>query len=145
VFEPALVAIQLGVIAIATFLALYLRESDNRVRAALAGAVVLPFVLLIVDLLTLPDFRGSLTGTGGGGGAIETGARLDFVQSMFDTFKWVVVTVVAFYFAAEASEKVTTTVQAEKTARVKDEVRIAQAQAVSSGGNLPSSVLLTAD
>ena len=142
IFEPALVAIQLGGIAIVTFLALYLRETTNGIRGAIAGAVVLPFLLLVVDLVTLPDFRASLAGGSGGGGTVNPAARLDFVQSMFDTFKWVVVTVVAFYFTAEATERVTENVQTAKTNRVENEVRVAQAQAIAAGRSIPDDVLL---
>jgi hypothetical protein len=135
IFEPALVAIQLGGVSIAVFLALYMREREDRMRSALAGAVVIPFLLLVIDLVTLPDFRGSLGGgVGGGAASVSVAARLDFVQQMFDTFRWVVTAVVGFYFTAEAAEAITERVQDAKTNRSRYEVMKAQADAQAAAG-----------
>jgi hypothetical protein len=146
IFEPALIAIQLGGVSIAVFLALYMREREDRMRSALAGAVVIPFLLLVVDLLTLPDFRGSLGGgVGGSGASVSVAARLDFVQQLFDTFRWVVTAVVGFYFSAEAAEAITDKVQAGRTNRSRYEAMKAQAEAQAAAGlPVPSEALLHA-
>jgi hypothetical protein len=135
IFEPAVVAIQLGGVAIAVFVALHLREGDDRMRSAIAGAVIVPYLLLVIDLLTLPDFRESLAGSAGGGATtLDPTARLDFVQQMFDTFKWSVTAVVGFYFTAEAANGVADKVQTGKTNRSTAEAMKAQAMAQAAAG-----------
>lgn len=77
--EPSAIALSLGAIAIILFAAVYLRgrlpsapsnrEADgddaegggDRIRAAIATTFIVVFLLLVIDLLTIPGFRGSLS------------------------------------------------------------------------------------
>lgn len=123
IYEPAVIGLSLGLAGILWFAAIYFREDaagenlSHRLRSAIAGSIVIVFVLLVVDLLTLTDFRVALEDID----AIlaETGSDVDaqtagdiaarsvsFVENLLDAFKTVVITIVGFYFAAGAVEAV---------------------------------------
>jgi hypothetical protein len=53
-----------------------------------------------------------------------------------DSFKWVVITVVGFYFAAGTAEAVTNSVQSSKTERAKTELETAKTQLAMASTNL---------
>jgi len=81
--EPSVVAMSLGAIAIVLFAAVYLRgrlprrqvgvesttapagitgrDAADRIREAIATTFIVVFLLLVIDLLTIPGFRGSLS------------------------------------------------------------------------------------
>jgi uncharacterized membrane protein len=157
IYEPAIVGLSLGFVAIAWFAAIYFREEDTdqsanqRLRSAIAGSVVLVFVLLVIDLLTLANFRvalqdikavvasssaaptgpsGSASASGGDATAVAVAAQtsVSFVEGLLDSFKWVVITIVGFYFAAGTAEAVTKKVSESKEARADAEVRAAEAK-----------------
>jgi hypothetical protein len=138
IFEPAVVGLTLGLVSLLWFAAIYFREEaagenlSHRLRSAIAGSVVLLFLLLVVDLLTIAGLRESLeelnltSGTSGGTEASAEDA-LTFVEGMLDTFKWVVISVVGFYFGAGALESVGNNYQQANETRAEADVRVAEA------------------
>jgi hypothetical protein len=60
VYEPALVALSLGLIAILVFAQIYDKEKEDRMRAAIAATFIFIFLFLVVDLLTIRAFREAL-------------------------------------------------------------------------------------
>jgi hypothetical protein len=60
VYEPALVALSLGLIAILVFAQIYDKEKQDRMRAAIAATFIFIFLFLVVDLLTIRAFREAL-------------------------------------------------------------------------------------
>ena len=61
VYEPALVAISLGSIALIVFAAIYVREETEKMKGAIAATFIVVFLLLAIDLLTIKPFRDSLS------------------------------------------------------------------------------------
>jgi hypothetical protein len=140
IFEPAAVGLSLGLTAMLWFAAIYFREDvasepSHRLRSAIAGSVVLVFLLLVIDLLTIAGLRDSLKelneGAGSGtGGAASADDALSFVEGLLGTFRWVVITVVGFYFAAGAAEAVGKNVEEAKKAGAEAEKATAEAAKV---------------
>jgi hypothetical protein len=144
IHEPAVVGLSLGLAAILSFTAIYFRERSasadrgHRLRSAIAGSVVLLFLLLVIDLMTIAGFRDSLQTireAGGGNTASNSTSpaptadeAFSFVEGIFDTFKWVVITVVGFYFAAGAAEAVGSNIQKASETRAQAAVQVAQLQ-----------------
>jgi hypothetical protein len=143
IFEPAVVGLTLGLVALMSFAAIYFavptETLQERLRSAIAGSVVLLFLLLVVDLLTIAGFRESLSELNASSGGMEASAEdaLTFVEGIFDTFKWVVIAVVGFYFGAGAAEAVGNNIQASAEARAEADVQIAQATAQPPPGPAP--------
>ena len=61
VYEPAVVALSLGLIAILVFAYIFDKQTDDKVRASIAITFVLVFLLLVIDLLTIKEFREALS------------------------------------------------------------------------------------
>jgi uncharacterized membrane protein YgcG len=63
IWEPALVALSLGLIALLVFSQIYDKEAKgpNRMRAAIAATFIFLFLFLVVDLLTIQGFRDALS------------------------------------------------------------------------------------
>jgi hypothetical protein len=140
VYEPAVVGLSLGVIALMWFAAIFLSASDigsmrERLRSAIAASVVLIFLLLVVDLLTIAGFREALSRLNSANEVPNATAKdaLNFVESMLGTFKWVVITVVGFYFGTTAAESVGQNIQ--NSAESKAEAASAQARAEEARAN----------
>lgn len=147
--QPALVALQLGLLGLLTFVGIYVSETEGQLRAAIAATVVIVFILLVIDLLTIVEFRLALTEVGdvpleGGADASDPASdasasasaevATSFVEGLFGTFKWVVTSIVAFYFAAGAAQEITDKVQSAKTERVHEQLEIAKLEAKNARG-----------
>jgi hypothetical protein len=63
IWEPALVALSLGLIVLLAFSQIYDKErtKPDRMRAAIAATFIFIFLFLVVDLLTIRGFRDSLS------------------------------------------------------------------------------------
>jgi hypothetical protein len=144
VYEPAVVGLTLGLVALSWFAAIYSWERPNdgdstkanadrshRLRSAIAGSVVVMFLILVVDLLTIAGMRESLadlntsTDAQRGEGASAEQA-LTFVEGVFDTFRWVVVAVVGFYFAAGAAESIGRNIEQSNRTRADAQIKVAE-------------------
>lgn len=165
VHEPSVVAIQLGLVGILFFIAVFYGDPGNRMRSALAGSFLLVFTLLIIDLLTIPEFRNALVDiadvplseiTGAEDSATEAPTVTEttqaqpavevakvarsFVEGLFGTFKWVVTAVVGFYFAAASAEAITKKATEAKTARAGVELQRAEAELQTSQNQLATAM-----
>ena len=130
--EPSVVAISLGLSAIVTFTALILKSADTGggLRSAIAATFILVFLLLMVYLLTIPQFRQSLSdvahvSVNAGAPLQESGdvnaepcpspsageeptcvtvpeLAVSFVDGLFGVFTWAVSAIIIAFFGSEA-------------------------------------------
>ena len=97
------IGVSVGVLTLVTFGSFYVttnRTSDESMRAAIAAALMVFYVVLVTDLLVIPGFISSL-----GEGTPTTGdaaAVASFGQSLVTGLSGFVGVVLAFYFAAAA-------------------------------------------
>lgn len=121
IWQPAVVAIQLGFGAVATFIALYSLDpaGESRVRSAITGMFVVLYVFLVVDVLTIPGLR-DIANEGETVAGTEENILLagSFLSSALRTLTWAVSIIVGFHFASTAAENVTERIQTAKTQRV---------------------------
>ncbi|HVR80004.1 MAG TPA: hypothetical protein VMS99_16625 [Acidimicrobiia bacterium] len=131
IWQPAVVAIQLGFGAVATFIALYSLETneESRVRSAITGMFVVLYVFLLVDVLTIPGLRDIANAgeaiIGDEENILLTGS---FLASALRTLTWTVGIIVGFHFASTAAENVTKKIQAAETKRLKMQIQADQEQ-----------------
>jgi hypothetical protein len=72
IFEPALVALSLGLVAILVFAHIYDKEKEDKMRSAVAATFIFVFLFLVIDLLTIGAFRSALSDVSDVRVAVET-------------------------------------------------------------------------
>lgn len=97
------IGLSVGLVTLFSFASFYVttnRTSDEAMRAAIAAALVVFYVVLVTDLLVIPGFIASLgEGTPATG---EAAAVASFGQGLVTGLSGFVGVVLAFYFAAAA-------------------------------------------
>jgi hypothetical protein len=129
----------LMLVAFVTFAGFYLASPpdaparDPWMRNAIAATFVVFYLVLLTLLLTGPNFRIEVAGTARvpdrfdptpdeprDGGGVDQPAVIDdipFGEEVFNGYTTFLAVILTFYFGSQAAEKITDTIQAQKTTR----------------------------
>ena len=141
VYPPAAIGGGLGSLVICIFLGVYQSSSQDKLRDAFAAAYLLFYVALTIDLLVLSAFRASLllqTAVATGDERAGAGGSLDpVVNNVLSKLGWVLITVVGFYFGADAykSSRESKSKAQQEQAKAQQEVTVRTGPRAAGGGS----------